>query len=321
MIKLKELPGFVLALVLATIAYYVAGLHKAFDSLVLGIIFGIIVRTILGERPLFLKGFELSPRFFIPIGMVIYGVNLDFTKLPSVPYLAWGQIILQILIIFITAIYLGRLFRLSDRLSLLLATGTGICGASAIVVAKSILKTEPEETSSSLITITILGVFGLLVYPLTVNFFSKEGYSIFCATTLHMTGLVRLAAGVLGEDAVKDAMLIKMGRTSMLIPILGFLIWFIHEKGDKKPIFLKIPWFAYGFFIMGLMSSYTPISKFSPFLKQISGFLWTLALTSIGLVCDFKKVLDVGGMPLVLGLILWVSSILIFLLANSVFVY
>lgn len=64
MIKEKGLIGFVLAIVLATIAYYVAGLHKAFDSLVLGIIFGMIVRTVLGDRPLFLKGFEIGLKFF-----------------------------------------------------------------------------------------------------------------------------------------------------------------------------------------------------------------------------------------------------------------
>lgn len=136
-----------------------------------------------------------------------------------------------------------------------------------------------------------------------------------------MTGIVKLTAGSLGKDVLDNAMLIKMARTSMLIPILGFLIYFVHEKGDKRPIFLKIPWFAYGFFIMGPIASYTPLNKLLPFLKPLSGFLWTIALTSIGLTCDFRKLIDVGGMPLVLGLILWLSSILIFLGANLIFCY
>lgn len=318
--KLKELAGFALAIVLATIAWYVTGLHKAFDSLVLGIIFGIIVRTILGERPLFLKGFELAPRFFIPLGMVIYGINLDFTKLVLISHFAWFQLIGQILIIFVLAIILGRLFKLGDKLPLLLATGTGICGASAIVIAHSVLKPEREETSTSLITITILGIFGLFIYPLTLNCFSKEGYAIFCATTLHMTGLVKMAAGALDKSCIDSAMLIKMGRTSTLIPIIAFLIWFSKEKG--KPVFFRVPWFVYGFFIMGLASSYLVFLKgYIPILKSISGFLWTIALTSIGLTCDFKRIIDVGGMPIVLGLILWIASILIFLLANSIFCY
>lgn len=315
--NLKALTGFFLAITISCIAFYVASLHPSLDSLVLGIIFGIIVRAIIGERPLFLKSFEFAPRLFIPIGMVIYGVNLDFTKLSSIPYVVWGQIFGQILIIFILAIYLGRLFKLGDKLPLLLATGTGICGASAIVIAQSVLKTEPEETSSSLITITILGIFGLFIYPLTVNWFSKDAYTIFCATTLHMTGLVKMAVCILGGDAINDAMLIKMGRTSMLLPILGFLIWFSKEKG--KPIIFRIPWFVYGFVIMGLISSYIPFLKgYSSVLKPISGFLWTIALTSIGLSCDFKRIVDVGGLPIVLGLLLWIVLIFIFLLFNLI---
>lgn len=317
--KLKDLAGFVLAIFLGCLAFYVAGLHKVFDSLVLGIIFGIIARTIIGERLLFLKGFELATLFFIPLGMVIYGVNLDFTKLPSIPYVVWFQLIGQIVIIFILAIYLGRLFKLGDKFPLLFAAGTGICGASAIVIAQSILNSEPEETSSSLIIITILGLFGLLLYPLTIDWFSKGAYTIFCATTLHMTGLVKIAASRLGEDVLEDAMLIKMGRTSMLIPILIFLLWISKEK---KRLTFRIPWFVYGFVIMGIIASYLPFLKGSlSILKSISGFLWTIALTSIGLLCDFKKIVDVGGMPIVLGLLLWIASILIFLLANVIFCY
>ncbi len=81
-------PGFILAVVVGCFSWHLAHLHPAIDSLVAGIVLGIVIRSIIGERAWLSPGFVFAPQAFIPAGIVFYGVNLRFQKLAAVPSLA-----------------------------------------------------------------------------------------------------------------------------------------------------------------------------------------------------------------------------------------
>jgi len=313
--------GLLLAIVLGLFAYWLAGFHAAADALVVGIILGMIVRTIVGDRPHFLPGLDLAPRLFIPLGVILYGINLKFHRLASVPVVFWLQLLVGIVAIFLIARYLGRRLGVRDENSFLIATGTAICGASAIAIATPVVKGDSEDAGASLITITILGLFGMLLYPLVVTYFAfnKTEYAIFCATTLHMTGLVKAAALTMGQSCVKLALSIKMARTAMIIPVVGFLWWYFHRKEriKKKSILLHIPWFMWVFVAVGLLTSFVPgLAPLVAILKPWAGIFFTVALTSIGLTVDLKKMLNVGGAPLIVGLACWIAAIGAFVLVS-----
>jgi uncharacterized integral membrane protein (TIGR00698 family) len=325
--KFKELvrtdwAGLVLAILVGLVAYWVASYDQAIDSLVVGLILGMIIRTIMGDRPLFLPGFDLAPKIFIPFGVIFYGINLKFNRLVEIPAIIWLQLVIAIVAIFAVAIYLGRFLKIRDRNSLLIATGTAICGASAIAITTPVVKADSEEASTSLIVITIFGLIGLLVYPLvTIYFaFTTTQYAALCATTLHMTGIVKAAALALGEGCVKLALSIKMARTALIIPIIGFLYWY-RERGreirKKKNVLLRIPWFMWVFVLVGLLTSFVPgLSPVLLALKPWAGIFFTMALTSIGLSVNLRKMLNVGGSPLIVGLVCWLIGIAIFILIS-----
>jgi uncharacterized integral membrane protein (TIGR00698 family) len=317
----KNWAGLVLAILLGLVAYWAASYDEAIDSLVVGLIFGMVIRTIMGDRQLFLPGFELAPKIFIPLGVISYGINLKFNRLIEIPAIIWLQLVVSIIAIFVVAIYLGRLLKIREGNSLLIATGTAICGASAIAITTPVVKADSEEASTSLIVITVFGLIGLLVYPLvTIYFaFSTTQYAVLCATTLHMTGIVKAAALSLGEGCLRLALSIKMARTALIIPIIGFLYWY-RERGHgirKKNVLLRIPWFMWVFVLVGLVTSFVPgLGPVLTALRPWAGIFFTMALTSIGLSVDLRKMLDVGGAPLVVGLVCWLIGIAIFVLVS-----
>lgn len=315
----KYLGGLAFAVLLGALAFWFAGLSEALDSLVVGIVLGMAMRTLIGDRFHLLPGLDLAPRIFIPLGVISYGINLKFNRLTEVPWASWLQLTIGMAVIFLVAIHLGRRLGIKDRISLLIATGTAICGASAIAIATPLVKADSEDAGASVITITIFGLFGLLLYPLAITYFSltNSWYSILCATTLHMTGLVEAATQSIGADFLRLALSIKLARTALIIPTACFLCWFAErdEGTSRRNIFLRIPWFMWIFVLVGLVSSFVPgLGFLTVILKPWAGIFFTIALTSIGLTVDLKRMLNVGGAPLAAGLACWISAIMVFVI-------
>ncbi|MEW6087191.1 MAG: putative sulfate exporter family transporter [bacterium] len=316
---LEKWIGFILIIIIGSIAYKVAKLNKALDPLVLGIVFGMLVRTVFSTKTNLFIDLKYSYKIFIPVGIILYGVNLQFHRLSHVPVVAWFELIMGIVIVFFVSIYLGRKLSLKKELSFLIGIGTAICGASAIAIASPVVNAESEETGVSLVTITIWGMIGVLVYPVFLTFLNipKVEYAFLCATTLHMTGFVKIAAGALGDSCVNLALSIKMARTAMIIPIIWFLCWHnAMEKGTgEKNILFYVPWFLWVFILMGLLTSFLPVltPAIKP-LKLCAEIIFTIALTSIGLNVDLRNILDIGGGALITGLITWLSLICVFVL-------
>lgn len=322
----ERIPGLLLAIALGLLAYWVAGLNKAMDALVVGIVFGMLIRAAIGERKVLLPGLDFAPKLLIPLGIILYGVNLEFHKLASVQAIAWLQLIVGIVVIFWVVVYVGSRLGLSDKTQLLIGMGTSICGASAIVLASPVIEAKKEDTGTSLIVITIIGLLGVAAYPTIQSLLdmSKDSYAFFCATTLHQTGLVKMAANFLGKECVDLALSIKMARTAMIIPILIGLSWYASYLKASKGIKVRfgVPWFLWGFLIVGLLFSFSPqIGQYSKVVKPWASLVWAFALTSIGLSVDIRKIIITLPKPILLGALAWFSIICLFFFGYFVIGY
>ncbi len=322
---LEKIPGLGLAITLGLSAYWVAGLNKAMDALVVGIVFGMLARSAIGERKMLLPGLGLAPKILIPLGIILYGVNLEFHKLASVPAIVWLQFLVGIVIVFWVAVYVGSRLGLSDKTQLLIGMGTSICGASAIILASPVIEAEKEDTGMSLLVITILGFLGVATYPAIQSFLSMswQSYAFFCATTLHQTGLVKMAANFLGKECVDLAICIKMARTATIIPILLGFSWYASYLAVTKGMKARfgVPWFLWGFLLIGLLFSFSQIGQYSKAIKPWASLAFTFALTSIGLGVDIKKIVFTLPKPILLGALAWLSIIALFFFGYFVIGY
>lgn len=322
---LQVSPGLIFAVIVGAAAYYLSQFYILLDPLMSGILLGIIIRLIIGNRPLFSPGLEFSPRLLIPIGIVLYGVNLEFQKLSKVMPIAWLQLAVSIVVIFWLADFLGKWLKINGKTGVLTAVGTAICGASAVVMAAPAVKAEKEDTGKALLTVVLWGIVGAFLYPFIQKFLGmpENIYALFTATTLQTTGAVKTAVAFLGKNTEALALSIKLARTALIIPVIAVLTIIFRkeqsaessvEQTESRSSFI-IYWALVGFVLVGLLFSFIPdLTAYVKTLKPYSAIIWTLALTSIGLTIDVKNLFKNLARSLVLGLFIWLGAIAVFML-------
>jgi uncharacterized integral membrane protein (TIGR00698 family) len=324
---MKKIIGLVLAIAVGIAAIYIAKLHITLDSLVIGLLLGIILRSLISLAGISIPGIDTAYKFFVPLGLVLYGVNLKFGSLLNISPIAWFQLVVGIILIFWLASLLAERMKISREAAMLTAAGTAICGASAIAISSLIIRPKKEDISRSLIAITLWGILGAFLYPLIQKSLgmAAEAYALFAATTLSQTGFVKMAALAMGKNVETLALSIKVLRTILIVPVVGALWFFFRKNGDQsdssaetvsleeksRPIFLYIS--LAGFVLAGIVFSFVPVLK--AYISPISGYAataWTFAMASIGLSVDTKAIFSGLISNLLLALFLWLVAMAVF---------
>jgi len=319
--KSKILPGFSLSVLFGGLIWFGSHYVIRIDPLLVAIVFGMIIRTLIGERRLLVPGLEWSPKILITPGIILYGANLSF-NLDVVAPLIWLQIFVGVIVVVWLAKTFGNIFKLNRSLYLLLAVGTAICGASAIMIAKPVVNSENKDTATAVLVITIFGTAGMFLLIYLANLMHMDPFhsARMFATTLQQTSFVKIAASPLGDPYLSLAMAIKVARTATIIPLLlvvGTLYHFpalVEASANKEPFKVNVPWYLWGFILCGAMFAFLPSLGFiADYVRLLSSIVWTMAMFSIGLTVDIRAAIKTIFKPLLVGLIAWIGIVLVFI--------
>lgn len=296
------MPGAGVTLAVAAIAMLASFAHPSFDPLVLSIVFGLLVSNLLGDREYFEKGVEFALRLALPLGIGLYGIQLNFTGLDVRMWPAVG--IIFALTYGITYL-VSKGFGLGRMLSLLLCTGLSVCGASAIAVVAPLLGSKKEETTISIIAVVCVGLTGMIIYRLSPDFLgiSAEPMSFLIGMTLPMLGQVKIAAQELGPDAGAMATNFKLMRVSALLVVAAVIV--LTSRKEKKGF--PVPWFMIVFFALAALANFGGqwAMELKKAIAPVAAFLLTVALSAIGMSMDFDSITSKGASPLFAAFIAW----------------
>lgn len=286
--------------------------HSAFDPLVISIIIGIFLSNLVSDKGEARSGIEACLRFSLPAGIAIYGMQLNFSGLQTAN---WSMVVMAFALMFTVAyIFSKYVTGLGSELSLLIASGLSICGASAIVVIAAALGARREDTSISIISVMIAGLTGMIGYRLLAGtaLLPPDDVPLLVGTTLPMLGQVKVAARAFGQGTLEMAVNYKLIRMSAL-PLVAILAMAMSRKKGASG---GRPWFMAVFFILAFLSNISgDIASLRGVAGHISGFFLTAALASIGLSVDFDTILDKGISPPVAAGVSWGMITIIILLA------
>ena len=321
---MNVLPGLTIVLLIGVAAYYISQLHPSLDALAMAIILGITFRMMLGNAAIFLPGASFAVKIMVPVGIIFYGIGLNFgyfTRLPGKTIL----LILSCMVLFYGVIYfMNRLFKIPGKLGYLIASGSAICGASAIAVLSPAMEAEPEDTSVSLLVVTAAGLIGAITYPLLKEILHLPDlvYAVLSGATLQQTGIVRVSLTGMTAEVLSYAMAVKTIRILMLLGV-AFATGLVQHRAHRDvPIIstLSRVWFLIPFSLIALLVTISPvIGTFLAEFKPIGTFAFSMALGSIGFMVNVESVLTVGSKPLLIGLVGWLIVVAIFLLAWPLF--
>ncbi len=285
----------------------IPGLHHA-GQLACAIIIAIIYRQFFGYPEVLRSGITFSSQKLLRLAIILYGLKLN---IDTVFHDGLGLLLRDAMVILFAIsvmIWLGKVLKADKHISLLLGVGTGVCGAAAIAAVAPIIKTKDEDTAISVGIIALMGTVFAIGYTLIEPFLplTPIDYGIWSGISLHELAHVAIAAEPAGEDALAIALLAKLGRVFLLVPLCFILIYIMKFKNKSEQVQNKVafPWFLLGFILMSLFGSYVlgntvPISENT--MEGISAattWILTAAMVGLGLNVSLKDLRSKALKPL-----------------------
>ncbi|MEI6752238.1 MAG: putative sulfate exporter family transporter [Paludibacter sp.] len=280
----------------------------------LALFLGLIFALTLGSP--FPKFNKKASKYLLQISVV--GLGFGMNLLDSVKAGSDGMFftLFSVVSVIVIGILIGKWLNIGKVPSYLIASGTAICGGSAIAAVGPIAKANESEMSVSLATIFVLNAVGLFLFPVLGNWLhlSQHQFGLWAAIAIHDTSSVVGAGATFGEEALKVATTVKLTRALWIIPLSIFTSFYFKSKGDK----ITIPWFILFFVLAMVLNTYLNISKtIIHEIVSVSRQSLTLTLFFIGAGLSRSTIKSVGVKPLVLGVILWFFIAII----SLVFIY
>ena len=342
----RLIPGVALAAALVVLFVWltdlintVIGFKGLVSYILMVIVAGILIRNTVGVPAMFGPGIDFCLKKLLRLGIMLMGIRLSIFAVLTIG--AWGLPIVVICVLagLVITTYFGRLLKLPDRLATLIAVGTSICGASAIVATAPGINARDEEVTYAVANITVFGIIALLAYPfLSHLIFSGDTTmaGLFTGTSIHETAQVAASGliydqtfGTTTNPTTADvAMVTKLVRNvlmAIVIPAMSFIYSRrVGEAGDpsesgyRKALKL-FPLFILGFLFMAILRSIGDAgiqgdslamglwddgqwAGITSGIKQWSGYILATAMAGVGLGTSFRNMKGLGIKPFYVGL-------------------
>jgi uncharacterized integral membrane protein (TIGR00698 family) len=331
------LPGLLLALLLAFAGQFLSefigidlmGLPKSpISAIMMAIILGIIIRNTITLPASLQPGIRFGLVRVLRLGIVLLGIRLSLGEAGSIGLQALPVIIGVVASALIIVTFLARRMGLSGKLGTLIAVGTSICGATAIVATAPTIAAKDDEVSYAVACITLFGVVAMLLYPFAGHwFFDADAFKsgLFLGTAVHETSQVAGAGLVYQEyygdpQALNAATVTKLVRNLgmlLIIPLMSILYHRNHSDGTEAPKwYTMVPLFVIGFACMSLIRTVgdlgdQPFGFLDPaqwksivgYTKKAAELFLAVAMASVGLGTSIKGLREIGLKPLGMGLV------------------
>ncbi len=205
----------------------------------------------------------------------------------------------------VVGLLLGKLLKVEKNTSWLIASGTAICGGSAIAAIAPVLHAKNHQISFSLVVIFILNAIALMIFPIIGHYFhlSQETFGFWSAIAIHDTSSVVGAGASYGPKALEIATAVKLTRALWIIPLSIAIALF--NKDNKKGK-LTIPWFIALFVVAILVAHFIPNWQTTfTHLSWLGKRGMVVALLLIGSNISIAEAKQAGTRSFLLGIMLW----------------
>ena len=300
------LPGLALAGLVAAGAYGLGALVPSLSSLVWALVVGAVVATAVSLPGGTRRGIDFAAKPVLKLGVVLLGFQISVSDAIALGPKVLLVVLVTLPVTFGAAMVIGRWLGLSSKLSLLVGTGSAICGASALAAMDSVADAREEDVGFAVATVTLFGTLAVFAVPALAGgaLGLPSGVAgVWAGASVHEVGQVVAAASPLGESALQTATLVKLTRVALLAPsvlIVGLLMRAERGGGGGFPI----PLFVIGFLAaLGVRSTGIIPQQAVDGILAADTALLTVALGGLGLNLSVGSMARLGWRPLALGLL------------------
>ncbi len=312
------LPGLAVAVGLAAIGTVLGNLAPVIGGPVFGILLGMLAAlAIPGLRhQRWEGGYTFAAKPVLQASIVVLGTGLSLQQVVRVGGRSLPVMLGTLAVALGGAWIIGKRLGVHGDARTLIGVGTGICGASAIAATTAVIKPKEHDVAYAIGTIFTFNIAAVLLFPPIGHLLGLggESFGLWSGTAINDTSSVVAAAYSFGDGAGPYAIVVKLTRSLMIIPIV-IALSVVHARrrqaieGDiaRVPWRKVVPGFLIGFVLAAGLDTVGVIpGAWHPYLSDLGTFLITVALAGIGLNLRFAQMRKAGVRPLVLGGVLWI---------------
>jgi uncharacterized integral membrane protein (TIGR00698 family) len=319
----KSITVVLIIAILSIISSNIYLINFGLTPLAVGIVVGLLLSSKLkGKEAQRDRGYTFCAKTLLRIGVVLYGFKISFMDIYHIGF--EGVVIAAFMVFFV--FYISYLFgvkflKMDKELSALTSCGSSICGAAAVLGAEAVLKSNNHKTVAAIGTVVLFGTLFMFMLPIAYNLGLFEGISdkeigIFVGAVTHEVAHVVGASNAMGEEIQLYAIIEKMLRVMMLVPLLLLLPLLFAQKGSGKKISLP-PFVLFFIAVVGFNSVVTLPPYILHGIEQIDILLLTMAMIGLGIETNIKKLKQTGGKPFIQA----TFSALLLLLSGAALIY
>ena len=341
---LSYVPGFLMALALAAVAWLIAkiplgstvandgtisatNIGSYIGASVIAMFLGMLVNRFWKPTGTFAPGLKFTSKKILKFAIILLGMSMSIGVILKVGSVSIEVMLFTLLTCFGGGYFIGKALGLNWKLSNLISAGTGICGGSAIAAIAPVIDAEDSDIAYAMSATFLFDMAMIVLFPLMGKWMglSDQVYGLWSGTAVNDTSSVVAAGYAFSEAAGDFATMVKLTRTLCIIPtVVVFALIEVNikrkealAKGSSSDVngvngvkmnvsFTKLfPWFILGFLALALINSTGIIPPaVASAAKNISKFLMVAALAAIGLSTSFGDMAKSGIRPMIHGFII-----------------
>lgn len=273
-------------------------------SLILGMLMQFHQPTILRAK----AGIGFISNKFLRLGIILLGFKLNLIDLA---HAGIKTILLAAVIVTCTIIIgynIARKLGVEPQLAILASSGTGICGAAAVMGISPQIKVsadqEEQKREDEVLAVAIVAILGTVFTLIEIGIkpllhMTPTQFGVMTGGSLHEIAHAVAAGGSGGPISLDTAIITKLSRVLMLAPaalIIG--IWYQKKvnrgqsTGHQK---LPIPWFMLGFIIASVIGTFVPLgTTILTWLVKLAYLVLGMAMAALGMSVNFNVILHRG---------------------------
>jgi uncharacterized integral membrane protein (TIGR00698 family) len=321
-------PGIALVVAIGLVATLVGTEVPVIGGPVPAVVIGAVVGWLVRRRrqgglDALQPGVKFASSRVLQFAVVLLGAQLSIGEVLRIGGETLPVMLTTLVVCLVAAWGIGRLLRVSSALRTLIGVGTGICGASAIAAVTPVIGAVSADVAYAMSTIFLCNIAAVFVFPLVGHALglSQHAFGVFAGTAVNDTSSVVATATVYGRQATDTAVVVKLVRTLMIIPIVIGLAGLEARRASREQLAAEdgsgraggvrvlrlVPWFLIGFLVVVLLRTLGVLpAAAAPGFSTAATFLITVALAAIGVSTDFGALRRAGFRPMLLGIALWV---------------
>lgn len=295
---------------IAAVATGIGSFVPIVGSAIPAVVIGVVIAAIRRPEGRLSAGITYSSKFVLQLAVVLLGAQLSLASIAVVGLESLPVMLSSLTVCLLAAWIVGRWLGVDRDMRTLIGVGTGICGASAIAAVSPVIKAKNHDISYAISTVFLFNILAVAVFPFVGHALgmSPHAFGLFAGTAVNDTSSVVAAASVFSAASLGFAVVVKLVRTLMIIPIsVGLAVLESRRTGagaalTPARIVRLVPWFLIGFIVVACIASTGILSPaVIDAATNVSVFLVATALAAIGLSTDLAGIRRTGVRPLVLG--------------------